>query len=104
MGVEEQKEEREVLDSIFPEEITGASRKSPPPSASATNFRNCLLLKFFKYKISRKQNTGYQSFWMWRMRRMMSKPVRVRSIYFSSSRPTNTRSKFSEMATAHSCE
>lgn len=28
MGVEEQKEEREVLDSIFPEEITGTSRFS----------------------------------------------------------------------------
>jgi hypothetical protein len=26
MGIEEQKEEREVLDSIFPDEITGSSR------------------------------------------------------------------------------
>lgn len=27
MGIEEQKEEREVLDSIFPEEITGTDFK-----------------------------------------------------------------------------
>jgi hypothetical protein len=26
MGIEDQKEEREVLDSIFPDEITGVSR------------------------------------------------------------------------------
>jgi hypothetical protein len=29
MGQDEQKEEREVLDAIFPEEITGTRRKHP---------------------------------------------------------------------------
>ncbi len=29
MGIEEQKEEREVLDSIFPDEITGHSQQLP---------------------------------------------------------------------------
>ena len=36
MGVEEQKEEREVLDSIFPDEITGSRDPSGRTSASTS--------------------------------------------------------------------
>lgn len=39
MGIDEQKEEREVLDSIFPDEITGLSfsrRLVTPPDARQT--------------------------------------------------------------------
>lgn len=52
MGVEDQQEEREVLESIFPDEITGTRTTPPPPptiylcnaDVSETEFRVSILL------------------------------------------------------------
>ena len=42
MGVEDQKEEREVLDSIFPEEITGKLCANQILGALADSIYRCL--------------------------------------------------------------
>ena len=40
MGIEEQKEEREVLDSIFPDEITGTNEWAPVQEYTLTSSRH----------------------------------------------------------------
>lgn len=54
MGIEEQKEEREILESIYPDEITGPQTpivaKSQSPNIS--------------FQMSRRRNSGYQSLLM----------------------------------------
>jgi hypothetical protein len=55
MGREEQIEEREVLDSIFPDEITGL----PHPGFSTGEFKT----DSSDAQTYPRQNTGYQSHW-----------------------------------------
>jgi hypothetical protein len=52
MGIDEQKEEREVLDSIFPDEITGPSLYNSP------DFMAIILTE--SLQTFRTHHTGYQ--------------------------------------------
>jgi RWD domain len=57
MGREEQVEEREVLDSIFPDEIQGGSKSSSSQSYISLNFLSPQYLQLFSYQISLTQST-----------------------------------------------
>jgi hypothetical protein len=60
MGREEQIEEREVLDSIFPEEITG---EFTPPSTHQANKGRPRTLTFCAAQTSPRPSSEYQSSW-----------------------------------------
>ena len=52
MGREEQAEEREVLDSIFPDEITGVNHIGPCSTCPSAGTHICLDISETSYKVS----------------------------------------------------